>query len=246
MDSYTEAAETVQTPRGSRSWLAALWVAVLAVVGLWILQAVGSLDFAEDLREEAAEGVSFIAVTFGYHSVYFSPFGMDALVDLDEWSDPFGPLSSVAASAAVLVVTFLVAWLAGLGVRRRAGGAMFVITWMATVLGTVAGGAVIAAISVLEFDSDEVLWGAFGQYMYEAGSYGLIYGWVPALLATLVWWLTTPRHRTVPLAPAPVAPAVPQNPQPPAAPQNPQPPAAPQNPQPPANPPAPGRGDSPG
>lgn len=171
--------------RSRRAWLPALLAAVLMVAGTYVLQVVSDRVYDGRARPQ---GVASIGDWLG--STYLGLFG------------PYSRSADSFNDQTALVAFGVVAFLLALGFSWRAlralapgSGALpaWLSMWTAMVLGTVFGNLAHWVVA----DYDVVTGGAAAapllSTLTEGVAFGVKWGWVPALVATLLWIAVRPR-----------------------------------------------------
>lgn len=190
MDADSRTATFHRKPRGGRTRGAvpALVAGVLTAGGLWVLQLLADTDPLRSLQEDAAAGQSGLWVGLIGDKVRF--FGRDTHA-LFESGDEIVRVALV--TIAIVLVAFVITWLGTVGTRARSVFPVLIAGWLGAILACAAGLIVSAADTVVVSGGD--LLGVLGPRIDLGGAYGLTYGWIPALLATLAW-AATPARRT--------------------------------------------------
>lgn len=186
---------TRTTPGRTRGWAPALVAALVSAGGLWVLELLADVAPFAGLRDDYQRDTGGLwAGLIGGRVTYF---GSDngALVDSSDHI-----VRVVLTTVAVIVVAYVVTWLATVGLRARAVLPLFFATWLAAVLAGVGGLVVAYADARVTSDGGDSLGRVLGPIIDVGGSYGLLYGWIPALLAALVW-AALPARRTTEVIP---------------------------------------------
>jgi hypothetical protein len=186
MDPRPESQTTPTTRRSSsgrtRGWVPATVAGVLTAGGLWALQLLSGIGPFPSLRDGYATGRDDVwSSLIGGKVMYFGP---DNHVFLD---DTAAVVRIVLMTLAVLLVVYVVTWLATVGVRARTVLPVLFAAWLGAVLGSAAGVVVDYLDAYVGSGQDQRVLAQLGQAIDLGGAYGVTYGWLPALVAALVW-----------------------------------------------------------
>lgn len=190
MDAPEDRKVQSKTPGRTRGWVPALTVAVVAAAGLWALELLSDVGVFARLRADHESGSGGLwAGLIGGRITFFD----------DDRSALFGSADDtvrvLVSTAAVLLVGYVVTWLGTVGLRARAVLPLFLSAWLAAVLAG-AGGLVAAGVDLQIAGSiPGGLVANLGELIDTGASYGVVYGWIPALLAALFWGATPARRR---------------------------------------------------
>lgn len=171
----------------TRGWIPALVAAVVSAGGLWLLEALADVAPFGGLRADAARGDGGLWAGLIGGRITF--FGVD---NGDLFSDTDSTVRVLLTTAAVLVVAYVVTWLGTVGLRARAVLPLFLSSWLAAVLAGAAGLVVTSADDRIV--SGSAFLSVLGSMIEVGASYGVVYGWIPALVAALFWGATPARR----------------------------------------------------
>lgn len=171
--------------RSRRAWLPALLAAVLMVAGTFALQVVSDRVYDGRARPRGAASIGdWLGSTY---LGLFGPYSRSA--------DSFGEQTALVAFGVVaLVLALAISWRA-LRALAPGSGALpaWLSMWMAMVLGTVFGNLAHWVVA----DYDVVTGGAAAapllDTLTEGVAFGVKWGWLPALVATVLWVAVRPR-----------------------------------------------------
>lgn len=189
MDSHTDR-QTLRPRTGrTRGWVPALVAAIVAAGGLWALELLADVAPFAGLRADDTHDTG--GVWAGLLGGKITFFGADN-------NALFGSTDSTVrvllTTAAVLVVAYVVTWLGTVGLRARAVLPLFLSAWIAAVLAGAAG-QVVSAVDLQQTTGiDRGLLASLGSVIDAGAAYGVVYGWIPALLAALAWSATPARR----------------------------------------------------
>lgn len=161
---------------------------LVLVGGIWILQALARSGAVGDMLER--DGVpSFMQNLLGYGLGFFGP-DLRVLT-----SHPSYAIGAFTATVAMVAVVTAVVWLGGRFVIPSGGFAILVLAWFASCLACAAGFAVNVVVrSVLSPNpSLGYAFDLLGAAPRVGGEWGMTYGWIPAVVALLVWIIGSPR-----------------------------------------------------
>lgn len=189
MDADSSTPTLHRKPRSGRTRGAvpALVAGVLTAGGLWVLQVLADSDPLRSLQEDAASGHGGLWVGLVGEKVTF--FGPDTGALFDSGDEI---VRAALATIAIVAVAFVITWLGTVGTKARSVFPVFIAGWLGAILACAAGLVVSAADTVIVSGGD--LLAILGSRIDLGGSFGLTYGWVPALLAALAWAATPARR----------------------------------------------------
>lgn len=165
---------------------------LVLVAGIWILQALASSGAVQDMLER--DGVpSFGQNLFGYGLGFFGP-DLRVLT-----SHPSYAVGAIMSTVAMVAVVTGVVWLGGRVVMPSGGFAILVIAWFASCLACAAGFGVNVVVRGVLSPSPSLgyVFDLLGAAPRIGGEWGMTYGWIPAVVALLVWLIGSPRSSGV-------------------------------------------------
>lgn len=188
----------MKTYRSGRAWLPALIASAGFALTLIVLQLIFHYGYDDAFRPESTSTLEWL---FRSHLGFWGPGAFDP----DETTVV---ISNLAGGVTLIVVVFLVTWLA---LRGTAPGSAavpgFLSMWAATMIA-----APVAAVvtTVIRLSDNDLPTGPLVAGAVANSDYGLKWGWIAALIASIAWMVARP-------SPAPVAPTYPAPSGPPAA-----------------------------
>jgi hypothetical protein len=166
-----------ERPRGG---IPAFLNAVLVTGGLWALQFLsGSTPFSTWIEENGTDSAGWVAALLGDRLTYFGEDSFGGLFTGDELA------RSAVLTATVFVLTWLLTWLATIGIWPRAFWPVFLGCWFAAIV-----------YSYLA-DGSDLFVATLGDALELGAAYGLTYGWAIGFLVALIW-LAVPGKREEP------------------------------------------------
>ena len=149
---------------------------VVLVALLWMLTLLAAVPAVDAWAERASRTVPYLP---GYALGYFGP-----VTYVDLWT----VISLLLKTSVLFAVTLALVRTAVRGVPRSGGAAVFLSTWMSSLVGCVAG----SVAGALLWTVDPSITGPIQPAAFaDAVTYGLgsgaLLGWIPALAARAVW-----------------------------------------------------------
>ncbi|TQL69328.1 hypothetical protein FB381_3233 [Nocardioides albertanoniae] len=182
----------VEADRRPRGGIPALLNAVLVTGGLWTLQIMsGSAPLSTWAEKNAADSGGWAATLLGDRLAYF---GDSPLGDLFSGETV---VHTAILSVTVFFATWLITWLATVGIRPRAFFPVLLGCWLAAIVATGGGQVTEGLYSYFSDGRSGSLLASLDDVLASGAAYGLTYGWAIGLLIALIW-LAVP-GKTVPV-----------------------------------------------
>ena len=178
----TSAYETEVEADRPRGGIPAVLNAVLVTGGLWALQFFsGSAPLSTWAEENGTDSAGWVASLLGDRLTYFGDSAFADLVSGDAL------VHSGILTATVFVLTWLLTWLATIGIWPRAFWPVFLGCWFAAILATAAGQVADSLYTYLSDGREASVVASLGDVLASGAAYGLTYGWATGFLIALIW-----------------------------------------------------------
>lgn len=175
----------------ARGGVAATLNAVLVTGGLWALQIMsGSAPLSTWAEKNDADSGGWAATLLGDRLAYF---GDGPLGDLFSGETV---VHTAILSVTVFFVTWLLTWLATVGIRPRAFFPVLLGCWLGAIVAAATGQVTEVLYSYFSDGRSGSLLASLDDVLASGASYGVTYGWAIGLLVALIWLAVPGKSRS--------------------------------------------------